>query len=335
MVFVTGGTGLVGTHLLLELLARGEEIRALKRPNSNLEECKNVFKFYLGDKAKTQFEKIIWHEGDLLDITSLIEGIDGCTKVFHCAAVVSFAQRDYKNMLKINKHGTKNIVNVCLAANTSQLIYVSSTAAIGRNPLSEFYTEENKWLDSKENSNYAVTKYNAEIEVWRGIEEGLNAVIVNPSVILGPGNWNEGSLSIFKVVKKGLKFYTPGMNAFVDARDVATIMCELSDREITNERFLTISENLYFKDLFEKIALAFKTKAPSIKVKPWMAGMAWRIEGLLHFLFRKKQTITKETAQSSMKISRYSNQKISDRLSFEFIPIDDSIQNATRYFNSK
>lgn len=335
MVFVTGATGLLGSHLLIELLARGEQIKALKRPTSNLESLKSVFNFYLGEKGLDELAKIEWVDGDVLDITSLTDGISGCEKVYHCAAMVSFVKKDFKKMMKTNQRGTANVVNVCLGLQIEQLIYVSSTAAIGRDASKEFYTEENKWVSSPDNSNYAVTKYSAENEVWRGIEEGLNAVIVNPCVILGPGNWNESSLSIFKVIKKGLKFYTSGLNAFVDARDVAFAMAELSEQKIVNERFLVTSENIHFKELFDLMAAAFNVKAPSVKVKPWMAGIAWRLEGLLHFLFRKKQNITKETARSSMSITKYSSQKLKDRIGIDFYPIADSIKNAVSYFELK
>jgi dihydroflavonol-4-reductase len=332
MIFVTGASGLLGSHLLIELLSRGEEIKALKRTSSKLDTVKSIFHFYLGDKSETEFNKISWIDGDVLDINSLIEGISGCNKVYHCAAMVSFVKKDFKKMMKVNKTGTANVVNVCIDSPIEQLVYVSSTAAIGRDGSKEFYTEDNKWVSNPDNSNYAVTKYSAENEVWRGVEEGLNAIIVNPCVILGPGNWNESSLSIFKVVKKGLRFYTPGLNAFVDVRDVAYAMVELSDNKIENQRFLVTSENVFFKDLFEKIAKAFDVKAPSIKVKPWLAGLAWRIEGFLHFLFGKKQNITKETAGSSMKITKYSSQKLKDAIGIEFYSIDDSVENAANYF---
>lgn len=335
MVLVTGATGLVGSHLILELLSRGENVRALKRKNSDLSQIQSLFDYYLADKSKIQFDKIEWVDGDILDVTSLQDGIKNCTKVFHCAAIVSFVQRDFKKMMKINKHGTANVVNVCLANNIKQLCYVSSTAAIGRNSESDIYTEDDKWVNGPENSNYAVTKYSAENEVWRGVEEGLNAVIINPSVVLGPGNWNQSSLSIFRVIKKGLKFYTPGANAFVDVRDVVTCICELSEREMINKRYLVISENLKFEELFKKIASAFKVKGPTVLVRPWMVGIAWRIEGVLRFLFGKKQSITKETAKSSMKSSKYSNERIKSDLNFEFISINDSIENAVRYFDQK
>jgi nucleoside-diphosphate-sugar epimerase len=335
MIFVTGGTGLLGTHVLVELLRRDKKIRALYRSENRLNQVKKSFDHYFGTQSKAKFNQITWVKGDILDISSLQEHIKGCSVVYHCAALVSFRKKDFKKLMKINKEGTANVVNVALSLNVDHLCYVSSTAAIGRQENKEFYDENNKWTNSRENSNYAISKYSGEQEVWRGVEEGLNAVIVNPSVILGVGDWNESSLSIFKVVYKGLKFYTNGINAFVDARDVAYIMCELSDKAIFNTRFLTISENVSFKHLFTLIANEFGTKAPSIQVKKWMAGLAWRIEGLLAFLFGKKQNITQETARSSMAVTKYSNEKVKKALNYEFIPLADTVKHAVNYFKKE
>ena len=335
MVFITGGTGLLGTHVLLELLSRGESVRALRRSSSDLDQVKAVFNYYLSDNAQITFDKIEWIEGDILDINSLEEGIEGCDRVYHCAAKVSFAKRDFQKMWKINKEGTENVVNVCLAKGVDHLCYISSTAAIGYNASKEYQNEQNKWKNDPHKTNYSVTKYSAEMEVWRGIEEGLNAVILNPSVILGPGNWNESSIAIFKVVKKGLKFYTPGMNAFVDARDVATIAAELTERNISGERYLVISENIHFKSLFEMIASAFKVKPPSILVRPWMASIAWKLEGLMRFFFGKKQNITRETARSSMTVTKFSNEKIIQELNFQFIPVQNAVENAVKFFDKE
>lgn len=335
MIFVTGATGLLGSHVLVELLKRGKKIRALKRKTSNLKPLRSVFLHYFGEHADAEFEKIQWVEGDILDIPSLENGIEGCSIVYHCAALVSFKKRDFKNLMKVNKEGTANVVNVSLGHNITQFCHVSSTAAIGRSISKDVYDENDKWVNSGNNSNYAISKFSAENEVWRGKEEGLNVVIINPCVILGVGDWNESSLSLFKIIKKGLKFFTPGTNAFVDARDVAYVICELSERKIENDRFLVISENLPFKVLFEKIATAFGVKPPNIQVKKWMTGIAWRIEGILAFLFGKKQNITKETAQSSMMTTKYSNEKIKKAIGYEFIPIDESIKHAVAFFKTK
>mgnify|MGYP003887773161 CR=1 FL=1 len=329
---VTGGTGLLGTHVLVELSKRGKKIRALKRPSSDLDLVLRVFQFYNSEKGKAWFDQIEWVDGDLNDISSLEDAMKGCDVVYHCAAIVSFIKKDFKKLMKVNAEGTANVVNVALDQGVDHLVYCSSTAAIGRNDKDEVLDETNKWVPHKENSNYAVSKFTAEKEVWRGVEEGLDAVIVNPSVILGVGNWNDSSISIFKVVKKGLKFYTPGANAFVDARDVAFVMSELSERRIFNQRFLCFSENLKFKEVFDYIAEAFQVKPPSILVSEWMAALAWRIEGTLRVLFGRKQNITKETARSAMKTTRFSNQKIKDANGVKFIPIKQSIQEASIFW---
>ena len=333
MIFVTGSTGVLGTHVLAELTKRGHTIRALKRKNSDLKNVESVFAYYFGKQSSDYLKNITWAEGDITDVVSLENGMKGCDTVYHCAALVSFKRRDFKKLIKINKEGTANVVNVCLSLNINHLCYVSSTAAIGRSSLKTMYDESNKWLSDPDNSGYAISKYSAENEVWRGVEEGLNAVIVNPCVILGPGNWNESSLSIFKVIKKGLRFYTPGANAFVDARDVAYAMAELSERKIYNERFLFIGENLKYKTLFDKIAQAFQVKGPTVEARPWMAALVWRIEGVLAFLFGKKQNITRETARSSMTTVMYSNEKIKSRFDIRFHTMDEAIENAVNYFS--
>lgn len=332
MIFITGGTGLLGSHVLVELLKRGKNIRALKRKSSSLKQTKAIFAHFFKENAAQELAKIEWVDGDILDITSLEEGIQGCSTVYHCAGLVSFKKRDFKKLMKINKEGTANMVNVSLAHTISLFCHVSSTAAIGRSVNKTSYDETNHWITTKENSNYAVSKYSAENEVWRGKEEGLAVVIINPSVILGVGDWNESSLSLLKVVKKGLKFYTTGTNAFVDARDVAYVFCELAERRIINERFLTFSENVSYQHLFQLIAKAFGVKPPSIAVKPWMVGFAWRIEGLLAFFFGKKQNITKETARSSMMTTLYSNEKVKKALDFEFIPLEKCVKDAADFF---
>lgn len=334
MIFITGATGLLGSHVLVELLKRGKQVRALYRPQSDLDAVKKVFQHYFKTDWETKFNEITWVEGDILDIYSLEKGMEGCTVVYHCAALVSFVKRDFKKLMKINKEGTANVVNVSLQHQIKQFCHVSSTAAIGRSENKAFYDETDKWKTSSKNSNYAISKYSAENEVWRGKEEGMDVVIINPSVILGIGDWNQSSLSIFKIIKKGLAFYTTGVNAFVDARDVAYVFCELAERNIVNERFLVISENLPFKTLFDQIAAEFGVKPPYIAAKKWMAGIAWRLEGLLAFFFGKKQNITKETAQSSTNITHYSNEKIKKALNHEFIPISQSVKDAVAYFKT-
>lgn len=334
MVFVTGGTGLLGSHVLVELSKRGRSIRALKRNTSDLTNVKRVFAFYLKNESKALFNSIDWVDGDINDVSSLQDTMQGCNEVYHCAGYVSFWRKDFKKLMKINKTGTANMVNVALSLGVDKFSHVSSTAAVGRNELSSSYTESNKWITSPLNSNYAVSKYSAEMEVWRAQEEGLNVSIVNPSVILGAGNWEDSSLTLFLNVEKGIKFYTEGTNAFVDARDVAFCMAELMDQNVFGERYLTISENVCFRDLFFMIADEIGTKRASIKVKPWMAAIAWRLE-MVKSIVGSKPKITKETAHSAMNESFYSNEKVRTKLNHNFITIKASIQNAVAFRKTK
>jgi dihydroflavonol-4-reductase len=334
MIFLTGGSGLLGSHLLIELTKRGKIVRALKRETSDILLVKQLFDFYLKEKSEECYKNITWVNGDINDVYSLQNAIKGCDEVYHCAGYVSFYKKEFNKLMKINRDGTANIVNICLTQGIKKLSYVSSTAAIGRDKKGNTYTEKSKWLTSSENSNYAVSKYLGEMEAWRGQEEGLNISIVNPSIILGAGNWNEGSLSLFINIKKGLKFYTEGVNAFVDARDVATIMVELMEKEIFGERFLLISENVCFKDLFFNIAKEMGIKSPSIKVKPWMASIGWKIEAIKSFFLGSKPKITKETTRSAMSKSYYSNEKIINTINYSFRSTESMIKNSI-LFNKK
>ncbi|MDX1348611.1 MAG: NAD-dependent epimerase/dehydratase family protein [Putridiphycobacter sp.] len=331
MVFVTGGTGVLGAHLLVELCKAGKSIRAIKRPSSDLQMVKDIFNFYLYGDAEALFNQIDWVEGDILDIPILEELMTGTDIVYHCAGNVSFDKKDFQKLIKTNKLGTANMVNVALSTGVKQFCHVSSTAAIGRQKKSEVYTEKQQWVTSSENSNYAVSKYSAEMEVWRGVEEGLNATIVNPCVILGAGYWTESSLSIFDSVQNGLKFYPSGQNAFVDARDVARIMVQLIDQKIMKERFLVTSENLQFKVLFDLIADALNVKPPQISAKKWMVELGWRLERLLALITFRRPKITKETARNAMSESKYDHSKIVTALNYQFIPIKDAVKNAVAF----
>lgn len=251
----------------------------------------------------------------------------GCDIVYHCAALVSFRKKDFRLMMNINRKGTANIVNVCLDLKIKKLCYVSSTAAVGkvRNGTIEFAVESNKWIQSPLTSGYSISKYSAEKEVWRGIEEGLNAVIINPSIIFGPGDWNESSLSIFRTLKSGLKFYTKGSNAFVDVRDVVRAMITLQNSEINSERFLCTGTNIKFYDLFLLIAKELKVKPPSIFANSFMCGLAWRISALLS-LIGKKSALTRESVKSSQDNVEYDCSKIIKAIGLDFTSIEKTIE---------
>lgn len=331
MILLTGSTGLLGTHLLYELVSHGQKVRAMKREGSNLENVRQIFSHY-STKGDEYFNLIEWVDGDMLDLFSIEDAMTGIDKVYHCAALVSFKQSDQQKMNLINAEGTANVVNACLRAGVKKLCHVSSTAALGKAVRNEVITEKTKWKVSKDNSNYSISKFNAEREVWRGTEEGLKAVIVNPCVILGPGKWNDSSTAMFKTAYEGLKFYTDGSNAFVDARDVAKIMVRLMESEIHSERFLVTGENMTFRDLFSKIAQEMGKEKPKIKVEKELSEFGWRYEGVRTFFTKTEPRITKETARAAHRKYVYSNEKIRTEIGYEFTKMDDTIKNAVAFF---
>jgi dihydroflavonol-4-reductase len=336
MIFVTGGTGLIGSHLLIELTSRDEHIVAVYRNSERLEIVRQVFNYYLGEKAESRFEIIRWEVCDILDVPRLEELMQGCSEVYHCAAIVSFSRRDFQRMIQVNRVGTANLVNLSLEYGIKKFCLVSSTAAVGEKNIKEgeLVTEDAKYEITDETSGYSISKYKAETEVWRGVEEGLNAVIVNPSVVIGAGDWNESSLVIFRTINNGLRFYSPGANAFVDARDVAKVMVELMDKEIFNERFLLIGENLPFRSLFNRIALELGKQPPKYAVSKWLMGITWRISAFWAAITFSSPVVTKSSARSAFNIKRFSNQKIVDKIGYEFRPIADAVENAVKFHNS-
>lgn len=332
MILITGATGLVGSHLSYELIRTGHSVRALKRHSSNFDTINKVFSLY-SDKAEELLSKIEWVEGDILDIYSLEDAMDGVEEVYHCAALVSFLPEDKQKLTRMNTEGTANVVNAAIEKKLRKLCYVSSIAALGRPEKQADLIDENLvWKTSKHNSMYAVSKYGAEREVWRGTAEGLDVVIVNPSIILGVAGPGMGSSRIFNTIWKGLKFYPPGKNGFVDVRDVARAMILLMKSDIRNERFILNVDNIEYKRLFEMMAAAMGKPAPSIKVNSLLSGLAWRVEKFRSVITGVKPLITPETAHTAVQQYEYSNEKIKKELGFEFTPIEETIGHFSRVF---
>lgn len=328
MIFVTGGTGLLGSHLLFQLTQKDVAIKAIYRDKSKINQVKRVFDYYSPTNSSELFAKITWVECDVLDIVSLEEEMEGATYVYHCAALVSFHRRDFYKMMKINREGTANVVNTAINKGVKKFGYISSTAAIGGED--KIVTEATKWKQSPETSGYSISKYSAEKEVWRGVEEGLDAVIVNPCLIVGAGNWEESSMTIFNTIDKGLRFYTPGANAFVDARDVALILTSLMESDIVNERFLCIGKNVSFKEMFDLIANKLGKKGPTILVSKTLMNLTWIIAGIISKITGKKAAITKETARSSFNTTVYDASKVKNALNFEFKSLEETVENAIK-----
>lgn len=326
MNFVTGGTGLVGAYLLMELSRRKKNVRALRRSTSAMDVTKNVFKKYLGDQWEKFYNKIEWIEGDILDMPSLEEALNGADYVYHSAGYVSYQPRDKQKLFDINQQGTENMVNASLNASVRKFLYVSSIAALDKPSNKGVHKEEQVWKNSESSSNYGQSKYLGELEVWRGLEEGLNMVIINPSIILGYGDYRKGSTKLFTKVHDGLKFYTGGVSGFVDVRDVVNIMIELMNSEINGERFIVNSEDVSFKRIFDLIAAQFGKPAPKWKATPLMGEIYWRLEWIKSKLSGQQAIVTRETSRAGQRLNYYANDKIKQALGYEFIPVEQTIK---------
>ncbi len=331
MNFITGGTGLVGSHLLYDLLREKKNVRALNRKSSDLDFVKHVFSYYT-DNYNELFKKIEWVEGDILDVFSLEDAMQDINHVYHCAATISFDPKDREKVLKINIEGTANLVNAAMQKDVKKLCHVSSIAALGRASDEEYVDENTQWETSKNNSVYAIGKYGSEREVWRATEEGLDTVIVNPSIIIGPGKWGDGSSAFFKSVSDGLKFYSTGINGFVDVRDVSKAMIMLMESDVINQRYILNAENISYEKLLNTIAQHLNVKPPSIKATKFLSEMAWRLEKVRSFITRSTSIITRETARTALSKYLYSNVKISKQFDFTFIPVEQSIKDTAVLF---
>jgi nucleoside-diphosphate-sugar epimerase len=324
MILVTGATGLVGAHLLYYLLKNDEKIRAIYRSEERIEKVKEVFSFYTD--TDTLISKIEWFKADITDVPAMIPAFVGVDKVYHCAALISFNPKDYREMRKVNIHGTAIVVNLSIDAKIDKICFVGSVASVGDSLNGSFITEENEWNKEQENSGYSITKFGAEMEIWRASQEGVEVVIVNPGVILGSGFWNSGSSKLFSQVYNGFKYYTEGITGFVGVKDVVKVMVLLMNSNTKNERFILVAENKSFKDVFFSMANFFDKKPPSKKIKPWQTSLFWRFASVLSFVTNKEPLLSKYSAKSAHSISEYSSEKIKNSLNYQFEKIDTVIK---------
>ena len=313
MILVTGGAGLLGNTLIEMLLQKGENVRATYNSTP------------LALNTFTNFETV---KCDILDVYALEDALQDVTEIYHCAGLVSFNPKDEKKLYSINVEGTANVVNAALNAGTRKFVHVSSVAALGRIRPGEMIDETMLWTEDTSNSKYGHSKYLGEMEVWRGVAEGLNAVIINPSIILGAGNWNEGSTKIFKSVYDEFPWYTEGISGFVDVKDVAVAMIQLMESNITAEKFIISAENISYQDMFTMMAKAFGKKAPSKKVTPFIAALTWRMENIKSMFMGTSPLLTRETANTALTKVEYDNRKLITQLSgFKYRNMQDTITN--------
>jgi nucleoside-diphosphate-sugar epimerase len=320
-ILVTGGTGLVGKHLLHLLVQQGHKVRAIYR---------NTTPDFL-------LEEIAWVRGDILDILSLEEAMQGIQQVYHCAAVVSFNPKAKHQLQHINIEGTANVVNACIETGVQKLLFVSSVAALGRIREDGPVNETMQWSEATSNSEYGRTKYLAEMEVWRGMGEGLEVVVVNPSIILGCSDWNQGSAGIFKSAYNEFPWYTEGVSGFVDVQDLVNAMYQLMHtKAAANQRFIVSGYNISYKEIFTSIATAFGKKPPYKKVTPFIAAIVWRVEAIKGWLTGKQPLLTKETAATAQAKVYFDHQKMLQQLpNFKYTTLQDTIARICNEFKQR
>ena len=327
LVFITGATGFIGSHFARRYLNMGYAVSALKRPERGYG--------LLADVA----DQITWHEGDILDIPSLESAIQPNSDVIHAAAIVSFLPKDRDQMERINVEGTANVVNVCLKVGVRKLGYVSSVAALGRpvakgerNDQPIIISENQKWEESPNNSTYAKTKYRAELEVWRGVAEGLNAVMVNPSIVLGVGDWTRSSLQLIKYVYDEKTFYPAGLVNYVDVLDVVDGLVGLMQSDVTAERYILNGGTIPYRSLLEQIAAGLGKRAPSKQVSPSLTRVLWPLEAIRAWVLGRSPLITRETARSASSLYAYNGTKIEQVLGFQYRPLSDTLKRVADAF---
>ncbi len=339
MILVTGGTGLVGAHLLLHLIENGaEKVRSTYRDPKNLTKTKQLFSLY---KKEALFEKIEWFSADILDIPSLEIAFQNIEYVYHCAALISFDPAEEEKLRKVNIEGTANIVNFCIDKKIKKLCHVSSIAALGdfipiegKLPIHNPINEQTEWNPEVAHSDYAISKYGAEMEVWRGFQEGLSVVIVNPGIILGPGFWNQGSGILFRTVKKGLSFYTTGSAGYVAVTDVVNIMKQLMNSDCNGEKYILVAENYSYKFILQCIAEKMGVKKPTLLAGSGLLNLGWRLDWIISTFFKTKRNLSKTSVDSLLSPTVFSNDKIKKDLNYSFENIENYLDTIIPHYTS-
>ncbi|WP_147677267.1 NAD-dependent epimerase/dehydratase family protein [Algibacter pacificus] len=331
MILVTGGTGLVGAHLLYKLAEQKERVRAIYRNEHKLQLVKQWFESF-NNHTDALFDAIEWVKADILDVPRLIEVFAGVTRVYHCAAFVSFEPNKYHLLRRTNIDGTANIVNLCLSEKVEKLCHVSSIATLGKELTNKPVSEETIWDTEADNSDYAITKYGAEMEVWRGTQEGLDAIIVNPGVILGAGFWDNGTGGLFTKAEKGFRFYTSGTIALVGVEDVVTAMVALMKSKLSNERFILVAEHWTYKHFLEALAKAVNAKPAKKLASSWVLNLGWKLDWLKTKLIGSRRELTRNLVNVLSTKTEYSSDKIKTALKFEFKAVSVVISEIGRLY---
>jgi dihydroflavonol-4-reductase len=328
---VTGATGILGSHVVLKLLQSNKPVIACKQKDSDLKKAEKLFSYYK-KRGEDLFNKIEWRDVDVRDVFSVEEAFEGIDTVYHCAGFVSFNKRDRKKLFKINESGTSNIIAACFQKKIQAFCHVSSIATINNLDYKEPLHENVFWKTSGKECDYALSKYNAEREVWRAMEEGLNALIVNPGVILSPGFWEQSSSKLFNVCYKGNKFYTNGMAGYISARDAAAIMIELTEKKHFANRYILVEDNYTFREILDLISGGFGKQKSSIKAGKSMLQTGRFFDFIASKISGNEQILTSAIVNAALNEQSYLNQKLKRAIDYKFIPVHEEIREICRFF---
>lgn len=332
MNFITGATGMLGTHLIAELLQRRLPVVAGCRNIASNQECMRLLRFK--GFSEEQLQSIEWRICDVLDTDSLLKAIDGCSTIYHTAAIVSYHAKDREMMYETNVQGTANVVNVALELGNIHLVHVSSIAALGKSNPGETLDEKSEWKNSPLNTHYGITKHLSDLEVWRGVQEGLTAVIVHPGFIIGPGSFDRSSPSVFKKIHEGMRFYPPGGTGFIGASECAHLMVELNQRRITNEAYIFVGRSESMQWLFSSIAQSLKKPLPTTEASTWILQLARIFEWIKEKATGQKALVTKETVKNASIRFHYNTQKLLEVFPHFVSDLEKEIEHAASYFHS-
>lgn len=323
----------MGSHLLLDLARSNQKVRAIYRSTHSLKAVKKVFSYSNSEEeVERLYSSIEWIKADITDVPSLEAAFENITKVYHCAALVSFDSSKDSLLRKANIEGTANVVNYCIKNKIKKLCFVSSIATLDLKPKEKVISETSYWNKEKDHNMYAITKYGAEMEVWRASQEGVPVVLINPGVIIGAGFWKTGSGRIFSKIQHGLKYYINKVTGFVGVEDVVKVMQLLMNSPVENDQFIVVSENLSFKAIFEKVATVLDKQPPTKKLRSWMVYTGWIFQGIRGLITGNEKNLTLNSAKSFTEKSYYSNEKICKEIDFKFESMDSVIQRTGKRF---
>lgn len=333
MILVTGATGLLGGHLVANLLLQGRKVRAMYRNEQKIKCTKEILSYYTPDHEEL-FSRIEWVEGDITDVFSLEDALSGVDEVYHCAGFVSFHESDAKQLHKINAEGTANVINIALEKKIKKFCHVSSVATLQVQANKTYIDELSVWKTASGNSSYAISKYSGEFEAWRGLSEGLNVVVVNPSLIIGAGCWGQSSGELITRAYKWLPFYTEGITGYVNVKDVANCMVRLMDENKFGERYILNSENVSFFDVISALRKNFNKKPVRLKAGSFIMNSARFGDAIVSMLIGKRRMVTKDIITSALARNFYDNSKICRELNYVFSPMKKTLEEVCKTYVS-